>query len=230
MIGDAQRPEWKEIDTELEGSKFHGVVSGKFLRRPESDAKEALLSATAKEWIRFERGQGKEDQVPFFRFVGEMWQALGSDLDGKDKDAPWSAAFISFVVRKANYQGFRFAAAHSSYIHDAIVKRQQGVDDAPFSGFRLNEHRLELGDLVCQWRKIPQTFDSAAIQDWFKSHCDVVVELKDTFVRAIGGNVKESVLMKRYSRNLEGFLKNTKKGFCDSEKQFLELLFQLNFN
>jgi hypothetical protein len=133
------------------------------------------------------------------------------DLDGKDKDVPWSAAFISFVVRNAGYQGFRFAAAHSRYIHDAIVKRQQGVAEAPFWGFRLSEHRPTLGDLVCQWRIDRRTFDDAAERDDFRSHCDVVVELKDTFVRAIGGNVRNSVAMKTYSLNLNGFLKNTGK-------------------
>jgi hypothetical protein len=155
-----------------------------------------------------------ENEDPFFLFIGEMWQALGADFDGKDRDVPWSAAFISFVVRNAGYQGFRFAAAHSRYIHDAIVKRRQGVAEAPFWGFRLSEHRPELGDLVCQWRIVSQTFDGAAIEESFKSHCDVVVELKDTFVRAIGGNVKESVFMKTYSLDSDGFLKNSKNVFA----------------
>jgi hypothetical protein len=72
VIGDAEREGWKEIETELEGSLLQGVVAGKFLRKPESDAKEALLSETVKEWIRFERGEGRENDDPFFLFVGEM--------------------------------------------------------------------------------------------------------------------------------------------------------------
>ncbi len=143
-----------------------------------------------------------------------MWQALGMDLDGKDRDQPWSAAFISFVVRNAGYQGFRFAAAHARYIHNAIVNQQQGAVAAPFWGFRLTEHRPKLGDLVCQWREIPRTFAEAAEKDSFKSHCDVVVELNDTFVRAIGGNVKQSVAMKTFSLNAGGFLKNANRVFA----------------
>lgn len=214
VIGDAERQGWKEIETELEGSMFHGVVSGKYLREPESGAKEALLSATVKEWIRFERDEGKEHHNPYFQFVGEMWQALGMALDGRDREIPWSAAFISFVVRNAGYQGFRFAAAHARYIHDAIVKRQQGAAEAPFWGFRLSEHRPKLGDLVCQWREVPRTFAEVAKKDAFKSHCDVIVEIKDTFVRAIGGNVRQSVAMKTFSLNSRRFLKNTNRVFA----------------
>ena len=69
VTGDADRPGWKKIETELKGSKLNDVVSGKFLRKPESDAKEALLEETVKEWIRFERGQGREHHDPFFLFL-----------------------------------------------------------------------------------------------------------------------------------------------------------------
>jgi hypothetical protein len=117
-------------------------------------------------------------------------------------------------VRNAGYQGFRFAAAHSRYIHDAIIKRQQDDVGAPFWGFRLSEHRPKLGDMVCQWRMVPRTFAEAARKDSFKSHCDVVVELRDTFVRAIGGNVGQSVAMKTFSLNDRGFLKNTNRVFA----------------
>ncbi len=215
VLGDASRQGWKEITVELDGTTLNGVVSGKFLRALESDAKEALLHETVKEWIRFERGQGKETQDPFFRFVGEMWQAINIDLDGRNNDVPWFAAFISFVVRNANaYQGFKFAAAYSRYIHDSIVERQRGNANEPFWGFRLNEHRPKLGDLVCQWRITPRTFDQAAEIDRFPSHCDVVVELRDTFVRAIGGNVSNSVKMKTYSLNAQGFLKSANNVFA----------------
>ena len=102
MIGDAERQGWKEIETELEDSVFRGGVSGKILRKPGSDPKEALLSATVQEWIRFEQGQGQEHHDHYFLFVGEMWQALGMDLDGKDREVPWSAAFIENIRVKEN--------------------------------------------------------------------------------------------------------------------------------
>lgn len=86
-----------------------------------------------------EEGPGKETSSPFYRFIGEMWQALGSPLDGRDTDVPWSAAAISFMVRKAarrfpSYGSFRFAAAHSRYIHDSITKHNQNNASTPFLG------------------------------------------------------------------------------------------------
>jgi hypothetical protein len=199
---------WLNIEATVNGGPQRGFASARLLREPASDAKERLMGAAVAEWIRFNRGAGLEHTPPFHTFVGEMWRAIGSDLDGRDRDVPWSAAFISWIVRKAGpaYAGFRFAAAHARYIHDSIVKREAGTS-SPFWGFRLHEHKVGLGDLVCQWRKVPRTFDDAKTSDSFLSHCDVVVEVAPGSVRALGGNVGQSVGFKTYALNDNGFLK-----------------------
>ena len=89
------------VTTRFEGGVEHGFVASRFLRLAESEAKEALLAEAVKEWLRFEKGEGKEFEDPFFRFVGEMWQALDEDLDGRDREWPWSAAYISFIMSNA---------------------------------------------------------------------------------------------------------------------------------
>jgi hypothetical protein len=199
---------WINIDVGMNGSARSGFVKANLLRDPVSAAKERLIAAAVAEWIRFDRGAGQEHVAPFFRFVGEMWRGIGIDLDGRDRDQPWSAAFISWIVRGAapGYGGFRFAAAHSRYIHDAITKRESN-SAAPFWGFRLHEHKVGLGDLVCQWRIDPQTYDGAKESDSFFSHCDVVVEVASGSVRALGGNNSHSVGFKTYAVNTNGFLK-----------------------
>ena len=214
VLGDAEREGWKEIEVEIEGAVRRGVVAGRFLRESESEPKERLLAEAIEEWIRFERGDGREHHAPFFEHVGEMWRSLGMSLDGKDRDVPWSAAFISFVVRNAGYHGFRFAAAHARYIHQSIVARLEQDAAPPFWGFRLSEHRPRLGDLVCQWRFDRRAFDDAITSDAFKSHCDIVVEVRDTFVRAIGGNVSQSVAMKTFSLDDDGLLKDANRVFA----------------
>ena len=220
VLGDASREGWKEIEVSLNDETLQGVVAERFLRDQESEAKEALLTETVHQWIRFQRGEGREDQQPFSQFVGEMWQVLGMDLDGQDRDVPWSAAFISFVVNKAEYQGFRASASHARYIHDSIVRRFQGDATSPFWGFRLPEHPPRLGDLVCLWREERLTFDQAAREIGFRSHCDVIVEVRDSFVRAIGGNVRNSVRMKTYSRDENGFLRDTNNVFAILRNNF----------
>ena len=215
VMRDAPVSGWVEVETDVDAAQHTGFVSRRLLRDQTTDAKERLMTAAVKEWIRFDRALGKEHVDPYFKFVGEMWRAIGLDLDGKDRDQPWSAAFISWIVKQAGpaYNGFKTAAAHARYIHDSIKKRQAGTA-APFWGFRLHEHRVGLGDLVCQWRVNPMTFDKAAASDSFFSHCDVVVEVSGNAVRAIGGNNSHTVGFKTYATNADGFLKAENKVFA----------------
>lgn len=207
---------WVKIKAEINGASVDGVVKAEIdgrasLRDPVSAAREALVAEAIKEWLRFEKGQGIEHHDPFFKFVGEMFQAIGLDLDGKDRDTPWSAAAISFMVRHAGqnfskYKNFKFAAAHSKYLHDSIVKRKNGDTNAPFWGFRLHERRPEIGDIVGKWRETPRDFDDAEVSDAFKSHTDIIVSVSPDFVLAIGGNVDQSVNITRYEKTAAGFL------------------------
>jgi hypothetical protein len=176
-----------------------------------SAEREALIAEAIKEWLRFERGLGLEHQTPFFKFVGEMWRAINLDLDGKDRDTPWSAAAISFMVRNAGkhfsrYNGFTFAPSHSRYMHASIKHRDAGDTNAPFWGFRLHEKRPEIGDLVGRWRESPRDYDDAATSDSFKSHSDIVISIKPDHVLAMGGNVRQSLNITRYSKTGAGFL------------------------
>ncbi len=185
-----------------------GFVKASLLRDPVTSAREALMDAAIAEWFRFNKGQGDEHKSPYYRYVGEMWQAIGMGLDGRDRDVPWSAAFISWAVRKGGpaYTGFRFAAAHARYVNQAIHARLDGAI-APFWGYRLTEHPVQLGDLICQWRVNPVTYEFAHKHDAFFSHCDIVVEIDGAGVRALGGNNGQTVGFKSYARNPAGFLK-----------------------
>lgn len=206
---------WVEVDVTVNGAPKRGFVSARLLRDPVTDAKERLISAAVAEWVRFDNGSGLEHRAPYHTFVGQMWTAIGQNLDGRDRDQPWSAAFISWIVRRAGpeYSAFRFAAAHSRYIHDSIRKRE-AASPSPFWGFRLHEHKVGLGDLVCQWRNSTRTYDDARTDDAFFSHCDVVVEVAPGSVRALGGNNSHTVGFKTYAVNAHGFLKAENRVFA----------------
>lgn len=206
---------WAKARTLFDGKELEGYVSAKHLRPRASDAVEALVVAAVDEWLRFKRGDGMEHTFPFYEFVGEMWQAIGHNLDGRDRDQPWSAASISWFVRKAGepYDGFKFSAAHSRYINDAIVKRK-AEKNAPFWGFRLDEEKPEIGDIVCQWRVREVDFDHAAEHSQFSSHTDVVVAKNSEFVTVIGGNVRQSVRTKKYRLEGNGKLVAEKRLFA----------------
>lgn len=121
-----------EVKIAINGQSKQGFASSRFLRLPLSQPKEKLIQASVKEWARFNRGAGKEHKDPFFRYVGEYWQAIGSNLNGRDRGFPWSAAFISFIVRQTGYSNFKFSASHSRYILDAKTKRSNNNMNAPF--------------------------------------------------------------------------------------------------
>jgi hypothetical protein len=198
---------WK-IKTTINGTILEGFVSASLLREPVSAPKEALISAAVKEWLRFDQGDRLEFQDPQFRFVGEYWSKIGQSLDGLDRDQPWSAAFISFVARAAGYTTFKFAAAHSTYVYDAVEKRSANDTTAPFWGFEVNEHKPQLGDLVCRSRAGVIISSMASLpKGGFKSHCDIVVEVNNTEVKTLGGNVENSVSITPYPLDKNGFLR-----------------------
>src|SRR5215217_1687747 len=88
---------WVNVEATVDTVRRRGFVKDRLLRDPAAEAKERLISAAVGEWLRFDRGAGREDLPPFFTFVGEMWKQVGQPhLDGRNRDQPWSAAFISF--------------------------------------------------------------------------------------------------------------------------------------
>lgn len=221
VIGESHVAGWKRVAVEVRDRIYEGHVFGKYLRRPEKPAIEELLRAACAEWFRFQRGNGSEVALPYADYVGEMWQALGVEgRDGTDTQHPWSGAFISWILRKAGYQNFLFSGLHAEYIHQAIRRRELAIQ-GPFWGFRLGEHRPALGDIVCQWRTTRDAqgnpilidYDYAEDHDSFFSHTDVVVQVNERSVRAIGGNTGQedfghggSVSMKSYRLTEDGVL------------------------
>lgn len=175
-----------------------GFAFGKYLRPPAAPPVEALLRLTIDEWLRFDKGRGLERNAPYYGFIAEMWRAIGIDLDGRD-DVPWSAAFISWVTRRAGpaYARFLFSQRHSEFVHDAIQARIMGQGDRPFWGYRRTEQRPALGDIVQKNAKGGTiTFDFAESNARYSSHSDIVVEVTPGVARVIGGNVADTVALR----------------------------------
>lgn len=184
------------------------------LREPVSAAREALVAAAVEQWLRFDKGEGRETEDPYVKFVGEMWKAFGKRLTGKNTDAPWSAVAISLMVRNAartvpQYAQFPESIGHARYMWEAIRKAASGDLGATFWGVRLDKAKPEVGDIIGSWREKPFTFDqflAATTNPEIPCHCDVVVAVGPQLCLAIGGNVKQSVYATGYQLFDSGFL------------------------
>ncbi|EMP5044331.1 DUF2272 domain-containing protein [Citrobacter freundii] len=151
----------------------------------------------------------KEGEDGWWQRVGLYWAKIGrNDLDGRDHDWPWSAAFISWVMREAGAgDRFSYSASHATYISKSIRDRNQGNANALYWGYRLNERKPQVGDLVC-WDRDPDKvvdYDHQHLGN-YSSHTDLVVSVSTDQIEIIGGNVGNSVTRRPLMLTAEGYL------------------------
>ena len=132
----------------------------------------------------------------------EEW--LGPDGMAARWNAPWSAAFISWVMCEAGLgtpDQFRRAIAHHAYIDQAIRARDGRTSQAAFAAYDTGETVITPGDLLCSSRRpVYRTIADRRRQMGIgaRTHCDVVVTADEAGLRilAIGGNVRGTVSLK----------------------------------
>lgn len=214
-LGAATEDGWRKVKAGTD----EGVVFGKYLREPGRPEVEALLRVALDEWLRFDKGRADEKADPYYKYVREMWAAIGEPYDGRScypngEEVPWSAAFISWVVRKAGpaYANFQFASSHSVFVNNAIKARITNRLDKPFWGGRISETKPEIGDIIQRNRGTGVfTYSYAENHLEYKSHSDIVVEVTPDVVRVLGGNVGDTITMsgdlQEYELDAEGFIK-----------------------
>lgn len=170
----------------------------------------------------FDEGDGLSPN--YSKIVGEYWKSIKINLQGKDKNAkgkrpPWSAAFISFVVRKAGAgDTFEYAQAHQTYIRQAILAAEDGTAGTAYLARRVDKRAPQVGDLLAKGRESAKnfTYDKAlakarmkkADDQAYSSHCDVVtkVDRAAKTVTTIGGNLGDSVMEKVWKTDASGKL------------------------
>lgn len=139
-----------------------------------------------------------EEEPPHLTRVLAYWQA-NTDVDILDKCGrirPWSAAFISWIMRQAGVRDteFQFSVLHWDYIEAALIKDE-------LNGFHAFDAATTVprpGDLLCAPRagtaELVKNF--ADLQRGFY-HCDIVVGVSNGALEVIGGNVGDSVSRSR---------------------------------
>ena len=177
--------------------------------------KKKLIDVTNSEWEYWDYGKTKETASSMYSRLKDYWSNVGwSENRWTPTSEPWSAAFISYVMKKAGAgNDFVYNASHSKYIRDAIKNRKEN-NSKPFKAYRLSEQQAapELGDLVCYSRE--SKTDLYDRTSGYKSHCDIVVNKTVDSIDVIGGNVGHTVQKKTYQLNSDGTVKKTGKLFA----------------
>jgi hypothetical protein len=108
------------------------------------------------------------------RIVG-YWKAVGEDWSGYDCDRPWSAAFISWIMREAGAPPDQFAPSglHADYLR--AIADQGREASARFALHDAKSYAPKPGDLICATRAGSSVPAYDMIPDGTPMHCDLVV-------------------------------------------------------
>ncbi len=152
-------------------------------------------------------------------------------------DTPWSAAFVSYVIRQSSVaeNAFQFSNAHRAFIYDAfaasIAEPANAAGDRLYRACPLTTTRPRVGDLICDQRE-PALADagdeavreriraelagSAGARSVRRTHCEVVAHI-DAPARkmyTVGGNVSQSVTARQLNLRRDLKFSATQKSNC----------------
>lgn len=177
-------------------------------KKQKSSFRKALVKVAEKENSDWNFGKTKETASSMYDRLVTYWNSVGWAEDRwTPTSVPWSSAFISYAMRKAGAKdNFKYSSSHSTYIREAI-KNRKANNNNPFKGYRLNEQKVKVGDLVCYARQGGVNYDTTSS---YKSHCDIVVSADNNEAKVIGGNVSNSVTKKTVQLK-NGFLNDNSK-------------------
>lgn len=155
--------------------------------------RKALLVQRAKAELEKWRGKVETDPTMHDELV-KYWEAAGfswitpDNIQSYDNEYAWSAAFISYCVRKF-YPGFPASAAHAKYTVFARERRKFNLQS--MVAFEPSERKPRPGDIIVRGRGY--SGDLASLYPTAKTHGDIVISNNGSEIRAIGGNIGHTV-------------------------------------
>jgi len=122
----------------------------------------------------------------------------------------WSAAFVSHVMARSGVPGFVFprSSAHAFYVDALLSHANWNPEQAAFLPHDPDEYAPKPGDLLCadrsglpllHWRE--RLYEAGQFRPM---HCDIVVASAPGMVQAIGGNVLDAVVLRRFPADAQG--------------------------
>jgi len=156
---------------------------------------------------------------------GELDAVQSAMLRSALVDHPWSAAFISYLMKASGFakREFEFSDSHVDYVDQAFAASAAEMQDAPtdaaYRACDATRTRPRAGDLICHTRGGSSAIDSyatllqglelrraAARPGEIPMHCDLVTTADaggNSKLEAIGGNVFQSVTLREMTLNAQ---------------------------
>lgn len=182
-------------------------LEGRYAGSTVREAETALLTNGEQAWRRVAGYWRGADQLSQLQHRAGAYDCMFAPQNSQPSpacrsflvDVPWSAAFVSWVARRAMLPGFRGSPSHVDYVRDAYRNPEA-------SGYRVADPmaaRPVRGDLLCYVRAANRIFGFAGLATLLSSeagglgmHCDIVVGTGGGQAQLVGGNVLDGVTMR----------------------------------
>jgi hypothetical protein len=191
--------DWRPCRATIDGFALDGFIHTGLLRAEINPLVDRLIDIVGREFKFFKFGEQFEQHPLSKERIKSYW--LSFQGTAKPVSEPWSAAFISFCMKKTVLDlSFKFAGRHTTYLSDSKTAKLNNDASRAFWAVKLSERVVKVGDLVGAFRtggvcgSAVKTYDS--LPGDFCSHVDVVVAVRADKAWAIGGNVGNTVTFK----------------------------------
>lgn len=219
----AQQGDWRPCRTTIDGFSLDGFIHASLLRDEINPMVDRLIEAVGREFKFFKFGEQHEQHPLSQERIKSYWHSFQSTAPPVSE--PWSAAFVSFCVKKADLNlSFRFAGRHTTYLSDSKIAKLNNDASRAYWAVKLGDRVVKVGDFVGAFRTgagcgtAVKTYDS--LPGDFCAHCDIIVAVRPDKVFAIGGNVGNTVMFKEIPLTPTGRIKAGSKRITTMARNF----------
>ncbi|HJQ61017.1 MAG TPA: DUF2272 domain-containing protein [Vineibacter sp.] len=223
MAEQGLRPDWATLSrVAILATVLTFALTGCGAFRDASAPRDPVAAVAWQEWRRFggetlvyggpgtHNGGVHESREPLNSRIGDYWALVGRrEWDGRS-GKPWSGIFVAWAVHQAGVSAREFPASgrHAGFLMPLLDGQLNG-GPRRFVVHDWRDYAPKPGDLICAGTRAAPHRGVEALRDAVDrevTHCDVVVEVRGGQVRAIGGNVRDTVTMSIFPRNGGGTL------------------------
>jgi hypothetical protein len=200
---------WHPASTAYAGRPYAGFIHSSVVRDPISPEVDAIVELAGAEFVKWANGHLNELSPEGIAYVERYWRKGAGYLPENLRKDPWSAAFVSYVIRTVSLpKSFKFAGRHTTYLADSKKAFNNGDGSRAYHCVPLGANPLRIGDMVAAYRtgtgcgSRVRTY--ADIGQDFCSHCDIVVAIVGDEAITVGGNVRNSVSITKVALDPSG--------------------------